>query len=197
MPNNHIILELYNKGMIKFGDFTLKSGKRSSVYLNLREIIAYPTLCKTMANQIFAKLPPHIPKELICGVPYSALVLASYLSAEHEIPMVLRRKEAKAYGTKQQVEGVFKPGQNCILIEDVVTTGASILETVNDLRAQGLEITDVLAFINREDGGTEKLEEHGIHLHSVFSLNEVLNILTKAGKIEASHHQINIPQGIQ
>lgn len=189
MTIDPLILELYQKNMIKFGDFTLKSGKKSVVYLNLREMIAYPVLFKTISDRIFSQLPANIHPELICGVPYSALVLASYLSAKHNIPMLLRRKEAKAYGTKQQIEGVFQPGQSCILIEDVVTTGISILETAKDLLSQGIKITDVLSLINREEGGVENLAKEGITLHAVFTLKEILQALDQAGKIERHYHE--------
>ncbi len=189
MTTDPLVLELYQNNMIKFGDFTLKSGKRSVIYLNLREMIAYPALFKTISDRIFSQLPASIQPELICGVPYSALVLAAYLSAKHNIPMLLRRKEAKAYGTKQQIEGVFQPGQSCIIIEDVVTTGTSIIETVKDLRDQGIKITDVLSLINREEGGVENLAKEGITLHAVFTLTGILQALDQAGKIERHYRE--------
>jgi len=176
---------LYEKGMIKFGHFTLKSGIRSVVYINLREVIAYPELLKQVSHLMYAEYTEMHKPKLICGVPYSAMVFATYLATEHDIPLLIRRKEAKTYGTKQQIEGVFQPGQTCLLMEDVVTSGASILETVADLKAVGVEVKQVLALIDRQQGGTEALAKEGIAFHSVLTIERILDVLHQAKKIPA------------
>lgn len=76
----------------------------------------------------------------ICGVPYTALPIATLLSIKQQKPMLIRRKEAKAYGTKKLIEGKYSAGDSCLIIEDIITSGSSILETVSDLRAEGTAI---------------------------------------------------------
>src|SRR5690606_29601697 len=96
--------------------------------------------------------------DLICGVPYTALPIAVCISIQHHIPMVMRRKEKKEYGTKQMVEGVYVKGQRCLIVEDIITTGSSIIETADELVHSGLEITDVIGLIDREQGGKKQLK---------------------------------------
>ncbi len=189
MVDTALILDLYDKGMIKFGEFTLKSGMKSCAYLNFREIIAYPALLKKVSDLMFAEYPKNETPQLICGVPYSAMAFAAYLSVEHNISMVIRRKEMKNYGTKQQVEGVFTAGQECLVIEDVVTTATSILETAADLKQSGLLIKHVIALLDREQGGGAILAEQGIVFHAVMRMTDILNVLYAAGKIPAQFHK--------
>lgn len=100
--------------------------------------------------------------------------------------MLIRRKEAKGYGTKKLIEGKFQPDENCLIIEDVVTTGSSILETTNDLQSEGLIIEDAIVVVNREQGGVESIAKRGIKMHSLFTLSYLLETLKDAGKIEQS-----------
>ena len=182
---NHLALieQLYQKEMIKFGDFTLKSGKKSVFYINLREVIAYPHLLKQVSDLMYAEYVGAEVPTLICGVPYSAMVFATYLSTKHDIPLLIRRKEVKAYGTKQQVEGVFQAGQECLLLEDVITSGASILETVADLRAVGVVVKQVVGLVDREAGGAEAMAQEGIDFHPVLTVRTILDVLYQAKKI--------------
>ena len=186
MNKTELVLSLYQRNMIKFGDFTLKSGQKTPVYINLREVIAYPKLLQVVADAEWSNLPTDAKVDLICGVPYSALTLATHLSIKHDLPMVLRRKEVKAYGTKQKLEGVFHPGQHCVIIEDVVTSGQSILETARELHDAGLNVKHVLTCVDREQGGRENLKAAGITMHSVINLSEILSILCQAEKLNES-----------
>jgi uridine monophosphate synthetase len=171
-----LILDLYAIQAIKFGTFTLKSGIQSPIYLDLRVIISYPAVLKKITSAL-DKLVAPLVFDLLCVVPYTALPIATALSLERDIPMVMRRKEAKDYGTKKIIEGVFHKGQTCLIIEDVITSGTSILETVAPLQAEGIEVEDAIVVLNREQGGQERLQEKGIHLHSLISIFDLLKVL--------------------
>ena len=178
MTLSSIILKLHEIGAIQFGSFTLKSKIVSPIYIDLRLCISLPKLLGSIAAQMF-KSVKHLSFDLVCGVPYTALPIATAISLREDIPMVLRRKEIKDYGTKKALEGIFEKGQKCLIIEDIVTSGTSILETAESLKAEGLVITDAIVLIDREQGGRENLEKHGIELHSVFTLQQLLNTLQK------------------
>jgi uridine monophosphate synthetase len=179
---NSLILDLHTIQAVRFGLFTLKSGIQSPIYLDLRVIISYPAVLKKISKALGQLIEP-LSFDLICGVPLTALPIATALSLDRNIPMVMRRKEAKDYGTKKLIEGKFEKGQRCLIIEDVVTSGASILETVAPLKAEGLEIEDAIVVVNREQGGKEKLKENGIALHSLISIFDLLNVLFYEKKI--------------
>ena len=127
--------------------------------------------------------------DLVCGVPYTALPIATCMSLNHDIPMVMRRKEKKDYGTKQLIEGVFTKAQHCLIIEDVITTGGSIIETASDLQDAGLVIKDVVVLIDREQGGRENLEKH-FTVHTILHLSEIFNTLLKSDLISAEERSI-------
>lgn len=175
MINQSLIYSLYKIGSIQFGEFTLKSGKTSSIYINLRKVISYPLLLQTIAQAMW-EATKNSSFDLVCGVPYTALPIATCISLEYKVPMVIRRKEKKDYGTKKLIEGEFKAGQNCLVVEDVVTTGGSLIETAQELENEGLNITDLVALIDREQGPKENLMKN-YRLHALFSLSQVLTTL--------------------
>jgi len=184
-----LIFSLYRIGAIQFGEFKLKSGLTSSIYLNLRKIISYPDILRTISAVMWETVS-HCHFDLVCGVPYTALPIATCLSLEHDIPMIMRRKEKKDYGTKQSIEGVFQPGQSCLIIEDVITTGGSIIETANDLKEAGLQIHDLIALIDREQGGRDNLTQQNYHVHTVLTISGILQELLHSSLINATERQL-------
>lgn len=157
-------------GAIKRGTFTLKSGAISPIYVDLRTLIGYPELLEKMADLLYERAKG-LQFDQICGVPYSALPIATLISVKHRIPLCIRRKERKAHGTGRLIEGVYKEGDRVLVLEDVVTSGASVMETVKELREAGLIVEDVICFLDREAEGRDM---KGIRLHSVITLKELL-----------------------
>ncbi len=170
-----LIKQLYQINAIKFGSFTLKSGATSPIYIDLRNTISYPNIMRQIAEYMWQTVH-HISFDLVCGVPYTALPFATCISLLYNKPMVMRRKEAKLHGTKKIVEGVYEEGQTCLIVEDVVTSATSILETINDLETAGIKVKHAVALVDREQGGKEILKSKNYEFHSVITLNEILEI---------------------
>ncbi|KAH8276765.1 hypothetical protein KR026_000475 [Drosophila bipectinata] len=182
-----LALKLFEINAFKFGDFKMKVGINSPVYFDLRVIVSYPDVMQTVSDLLVEHIKDkQLTARHVCGVPYTALPLATIVSVQQGTPMLVRRKEAKAYGTKKLVEGIFNAGDTCLIVEDVVTSGSSILDTVRDLQSEGIVVTDAVVVVDREQGGVANIAKHGVKMHSLFTLSFLLNTLHEAGRIEKS-----------
>ncbi|GEN73023.1 MULTISPECIES: orotidine-5'-phosphate decarboxylase [Chryseobacterium] len=175
-------LECYKLGIIKFGRFTLKSGIESPFYVDLRPLASDPKILKNLANYLLEMLPLD-NFDLICGVPYAALPMATAMSLESYIPLIIKRKEAKSYGTKKLIEGIYQKGQNCLLVEDVITSGKSLVETIAEVEQEDLKVADIVVVLDREQGGKQLLESKGYRVHTLFNISEVCSILQENGEL--------------
>ncbi|KAK7793028.1 hypothetical protein R5R35_004459 [Gryllus longicercus] len=180
-----LIVKLHEINALKFGNFKMKVGINSPVYFDLRVIVSYPKVMGSLSRLLWEFSNSSLdPFDHICGVPYTALPIASIISVEADVPMLIRRKETKDYGTRKLIEGKFEEGDRCLIIEDVVTSGSSILETFRDLKTEGLSVTEAIVVVDREQGGIQNLASHGLKMRSLCTLTQIMNTLLEKGKVD-------------
>ena len=187
-PLTKMVMELFSTGCIKFGNFTLASGKLSPIYIDLRRVVSYPLLFK-MVTQAYTDIVSQLSFDHIAGVPYAALPTGSVVAWKMNRSFIYPRKEVKQHGTGQAIEGSFLKGQQVVVLEDVITSGGSIISSVDILRQAGLAVRDVVVLVDREQGGASKLAKIGLNLHAVMTISEILTILKKGAFIDHSTYQ--------
>ncbi len=171
--NQNLIYQLLKHNIIKRGDFTLKSGIKSNLYFDLRTLISYPNILNQVVKMMYQKIS-HLNFDLICGIAYTGIPMATKISLSYDIPMLIIRKERKDYGTKKLVEGVYQENQNCLMLDDVITTGSSLIENINILLNEGLNVTDIIVFIDRR---SDRNDVSQYNVHSVFTEKEIMDVL--------------------
>ncbi len=182
MTKEQFILKLHDIEAIKFGEFTLKSGLKSPFYFDLRDMISYPEILKGIA-ELLAEQITDIDFDYITGIPYTALPIATIVADIMNKPLIYIRKEEKAYGTKNNIIGKYTKGGKCLVIDDLITTGESIIETAEKFKKEGIETVDFSVIIDRSNTGKPMLNNLGYNLHSLISLDEILDILNKYNRI--------------
>ena len=164
-----IINEFIENKIIRHGEYILKSNEKSNIYIDLKKIVSYPQLnlkiCNKMRDIINSEL------NVICGTPYGAVPFASYISIKDEIPMIFLRKEAKNYGTKKLLEGNFREGNTVILIEDVVTSGQSVIDTATKLEEHGLIVKQIITVFSRSNN--KNLTYKNIPIEYLFHIDDI------------------------
>ena len=175
--------ELLAAGCIKFGEFTLKSGLQSPVYIDLRQIISYPRLLERI-GAAYLPLLERLQFDRIAGIPYAAIPIGTAVSMQGGYPMIYPRKEVKAYGTKAEIEGEYHAGETVVVVDDLATTGGSKFEAIEKLTSAGLKVQDVVVLIDRQSGAKEALAAAGYRMHAVLTLTEMLDYWEATGKME-------------
>jgi uridine monophosphate synthetase len=174
---------LLSAGCIKFGDFTLKSGLKSPIYIDLRQIISLPKLLEQV-GAAYLPLLKNLKFDRIAGLPYAAIPIATAISLAGNYPMIYPRKEAKSYGTKAEIEGEYLAGETVVVIDDLATTGGSKFEAIEKLTGAGLVVKDVVVLIDRQSGAKKSLEEAGYSMHAVLTITQMLDYWEKTGGVE-------------
>ena len=151
------------------GDFVLRSGKRSSVYLDKYRFETDPALLGPIGAALGELIAAAAPRpQRLAGPERGAVPLAAAAALASGIPFLIVRKDAKEYGTAERIEGVFEAGERVLVIEDVVTTGGALISAIEALRAADLVVESALCVLDREEGGNEALRALGVHLEPLF-----------------------------
>jgi len=171
---------LYQKGVIKFGDFTLASGKKSSYYVDLRLVPSYPhqfrSMIKHLQNSVIDNTGLDRFDSLV-SVPTGGLIIASALAIETVKPLIYVRSKPKDYGTSKSVEGQITKGMKVVMIDDVATTGGSVVNAIKSLRESDIVIEDAYVIVNRMEGAEETLKELGVKMYSLVNIIQITQAL--------------------
>jgi uridine monophosphate synthetase len=173
---------LLSAGCIKFGEFTLKSGLKSPIYIDLRRIITYPKLLEQI-GAAYLPLLKDLKFDRIAGLPYAAIPIATAISLAGDYPMIYPRKEVKTYGTKAEIEGKYHAGETVVVIDDLATTGGSKFEAIEKLTGAGLIVKDVVVLVDRQSGAKESLAQAGYSMHAVLTIGQLLEYWEENGKV--------------
>lgn len=176
---------LLDAGCIKFGEFTLKSGLKSPIYIDLRYIISFPKLLEQIGAAYLPMLS-NLPFSRLAGLPYAAIPIVTAISLAGNYPMIYPRKEVKTYGTKAEIEGEYHAGETVVVIDDLATTGGSKFEAIEKLTGVGLIVKDIVVLVDRQSGAKESLEQAGYNLHAVLTITQLLDHWESTGKVEKS-----------
>ena len=171
---------LYKNDIIKFGNFTLASGKNSSYYIDLRLVPSYPhqfrKMIKNLQNLIIEKTGLD-DFDSLASVPTGGLLVTSALAIEVLKPLIYVRNKPKEYGTTKSIEGKTSAGMKVVMVDDVVTTGTSVLNGIKQLQEAEISVSDLYVIINRLEGADKILDEVGVQIHQLTDILEITNVL--------------------
>jgi orotate phosphoribosyltransferase len=178
---------LHQKEVIKFGNFTLASGKSSSYYVDLRLVPSYPHEFRMMIKYLENQITEDIGLEnfeSIVSVPTGGLVIASALAIETVKPLIYVRSKPKDYGTSKSVEGKIHDGMKVVMIDDVATTGGSVVNAIKSLTEVNVPVKDAYVIVDRMEGADEALAELGVKMHSILNILQIAEVLYEQKMID-------------
>ena len=167
----YLISILKDNNVFKTGDFVLSSGKKSNYYIDMKKAITEPNILKTIAELIDQAISSE-KIDKVAGPALGAVPIATALSLKSEIPLLMIRKEKKGYGTSKLIEGELNDGDNVVVVEDVTTTGGSLLKAIKAIQENGGIVKKAFVVVDREEGAISSLNDEGILIEPLISVNE-------------------------
>jgi orotate phosphoribosyltransferase len=197
-PSEHEVVKiLMRTGALKFGVFTLSSGKLSPYYVDLRVIPSLPTEFERIM-EVYEAMAKAIKEakgfDAIAGIPTAGMPFSSVLAFKMRAPFIYVRREAKTHGREKRIEGMLSPGSKVLLIDDLVTTGNNLASAADSIRAEGGVVEDALVLIDREEGGGRLLGEKGIRLNCFLRISEIARLMLDMGAISEEEYGAIIEQ---
>jgi orotate phosphoribosyltransferase len=177
---------LHQNGALKFGNFILSSGKNSSYYVDLRLVSSFPHPFRKMIKNLQDLISNEIGFEkfdCFASVPTGGLVIASALAIETVKPLIYVRNKPKEHGTTKSIEGKIEPGMKVLMIDDVATTGGSMISSIRLLKEAGIQVTDAYVIMNRLEGADKMLASEGVKMHQLTDIIEMTKALQESNLI--------------
>ena len=182
---------------LKFGVFTLSSGKASPYYVDLRIVPSFPDAFREICDFYGEYITRQVGLEnfdRIAGVPLAGIPFASQIAYNLRKPFLYVRKDVRRHGRQRRVEGILVSGDRVLLVDDLITTGLNLKKAADAIRAEGGVVTEVVALLDREEGGKAKLEKSGVKIHTLLQMREVANTLYEIGAIDEESHKTILKQ---
>jgi orotate phosphoribosyltransferase len=178
---------LIKNSAIKFGDYILASGKKSPYYIDLRQTISSPITMDWIGNALTRIVINEIGKDKIdkiLGVPTAGVPFATVVSQKLAIPLIYYRQARKEHGVRKKIEGILDRNDRVLIIDDLITTGESVIESAEVVRDQGGVVNELVVLLDREQGGKERLRSSRIEAHVLFKISDAMEWLHTVGLIE-------------
>jgi len=172
---------------LKFGVFKLTSGKASPYYIDLRVVPSFPDAFRQICDFYVEGITREIGLksfDRVAGVPIAGIPFASQIAYNLRKPFLYVRKGLRRHGRQRRVEGILASGERVLLVDDLVTTGLTLRKAADSIRAEGGIAEKAVAFLDREEGGKEKLAKNEIQLHPLLRISEVAKILYEIGALD-------------
>jgi orotate phosphoribosyltransferase len=181
---------LLRTGSLKFGTFKLASGLLSPYYVDLRLIPSNPEAFQRTIAMYRSILEPDLIKrtQRLAGVPTAGIAYAAVVAVNLSKPFLYVRKEQKGHGRERRIEGLLQPGDKVLILDDVVTTGKSLLEAADAIRAEGGVVDDAVVLLDRQQGAEANLQRNRVKLHSFTTMGRIANELLSLGTIDERQH---------
>lgn len=184
---------LIKNNAIKFGDYILASGKKSPYYIDLRQTISSPITMDWIANSLTRIILNEIGRDKIdriLGVPTAGIPFATVVSQKLGIPLIYYRQARKEHGVRKKIEGILERNDRVLIVDDLITTGESVIEAAEVIRDQGGVVNELVVLLDREQGGQERLRSSRIEPHILFKISNAMTWLHAVGLIEDRTYEI-------
>ena len=180
-----LALTLHDIGAVRLGQFKLRSGQMSPIYLDLRLLVSYPRALR-QATAVYRAILQELVFDRLAATPLAGLPIGTAVALDMDRPLIYPRPQAKEHGTGKMIEGEWEAGETAVVLDDLITAGGSLCQAAQTLRDAGLNVRDAVVLIDREQGGGRALQARGLRLHAGMTLSQILTILEETKRISAA-----------